>query len=309
MLKFLEEANMNEISVRQAIDNYLLACRAEGHSVKTMSLKRGFLNDFAKFTGDIAVRQIAPNTIQEYIVEKMDSPGKISEKMSSYSVAKYYSVVRAFLRWAYQQGMTDNCATDYTRPPRIDNDLPDALSPDELVRLVRHLKGAASFRDRVIFEFFLDTGCRLSEVIGLDVDDINLEGGYARVVGKGRKEALVPLGIKLSRDLHTYIVRHREATLGERAVFVTRHGTRFSDEGMKTLVRRHMNAVGVEGKHGPHKLRHTFATQFLRKGGDMETLRRILRHTDIKVTQRYTHLRTEDLLQAHRLVSPMGDIF
>jgi site-specific recombinase XerD len=155
-------------------------------------------------------------------------------------------------------------------------------------------------------ELFLDTGLRLNEVCALDLKDVHVQGAWCRVYGKGRKEAIVPLGRKLCRDLSIYIHAHRKPTYqDEPALFINRFGHRLEREGLAILVRRALANIGIEGKHGAHTLRHTFATNFLRNGGSLEALRRILRHNDIKVTQRYIHLVMDDVIGQHHQASPL----
>ncbi len=139
---------------------------------------------------------------------------------------------------------------------------------------------------------------------------MNIQEGWAKVFGKGRKEGIVPLGDKLCSDLQRYIVRYRQAPESEKALFVTGRAPhrRLTKDGLASLIKTVHKAVGINGKYGPHKLRHTMATQFISNGGDIAILRRILRHSDIKVTQRYINLVQNDVQSAHREFSPMDHL-
>lgn len=290
--------------MKHLVQEFLLACVAERKSDRTLEAYRYHVNNFRKFTGNIPVEEITPRTVRAFITHEMTREGP-QGPLSSASVHKAFSVVRTFLKWAHREGILDNDPVAHVKAPKLEYRLPEAMTREELDRLMRYLRTQSNFRNRVIFEFFLDTGCRLNEVVRLNLQDINLDEGYCKVMGKGRKEGMVPLGHKLRKDLYAYIHRSREGEQGEPALFTSKSGTRLSRDGMATMIKRVMKTVGVQGKYGPHKLRHTFATNFLRNGGSLEALRRILRHNDIQTTQIYMHLGDDDILMAHGQASPL----
>lgn len=290
--------------LKQVIQEFMLACIAERKADPTLDAYRYHLDNFCKFTGNIAVDEITSKTVRAFITHEMTREGPRGP-LSSASIHKAFSVVRTFLRWAHQEGILEDNPVAHVKAPKLEYRLPEALTREELDRLMRYLRTQSNFRNRVIFEFFLDTGCRLNEVVLLNIQDINLDEGHCKVMGKGSKEGLVPLGHKLRKDLYAYIHRYREGEDGEPALFTSKFGTRLSRDGLATMIKRVMKTVGVQGKYGPHKLRHTFATNFLRNGGSLEALRRILRHNDIQTTLIYTHLGDEDILMAHGQASPL----
>jgi len=175
------------------------------------------------------------------------------------------------------------------------------------MKLFRYLRAYCSERVHLIFSFFLDTGARLSEVVGLDIDDLHLQDGWVKVYGKGRRERILPLGKTLRHDLRTYIdaIRPEIAKEDESALFVTLKGDRYTKEGMSTLVKSKLKKIGVTGHYGPHKLRHTFATNYLRNKGSIEHLRMQLGHRDLSTTQRYLSLIPEDLYKSQQVASPV----
>ena len=291
------------MDIKDAIDNFVLACAAENKARRTIADYRYFLETFAKFTGSIAVRQISPDLIRQYLVHSSSLMGRGGNFKAPSSVLKEYQVIRTFMRYLYDQRIIKERVTDLVKPPRIPPTRPSVLTDEHIDLLLTLLFDAGNFRNLVIFEFFLDTGCRLNEVVGLDLSDVFMEQRYAKVLGKGSKPGIVPFGRRIARDLHTYIHHHRVP--GGNALFTNEDGERLAYEGMKTMIRRTMETAGIDGKHGAHILRHTFATNFLRRGGDLETLRIILRHNNIKTTQIYIHLQTEDILSIHAAASPM----
>jgi site-specific recombinase XerD len=161
----------------------------------------------------------------------------------------------------------------------------------------------------VIFEFFLTTGCRLDELASLNMEDINYENGFAKVFGKGHREAIVPLSKDLMRDLTVYIQRYRDPKMEqEKKLFLTETGDPLARIGVQIMVRRVLTDIGLEEKIGPHILRHTFATRYLRKGGSLEVLRKILRHRSITTTMIYTHLNNDDVRDDFTRTDAMSDI-
>lgn len=296
------------MQLSEALQGYLLACKVNNISEKTMIGYEYNLKNFIEVVGDMPVIDLSPNHIRVFMVHEMDRKNSHNGKpLSSETRMKSYTVVRAFARWLYNQDLTPHCVTDKTKAPRTEQLMPEVLSKDEIHKIFEYLDIAGTYRDKVIWEFFLDTGCRLSEVSRLELDDINLLEGWARVYGKGRKEGIVPMGNRLCEDLHRYINRYRRAPSDEMKVFCSNKAPYrgLTKDGLQMLIKRVHKAIGIKGKYGPHVLRHTMATQFIANGGDVSILRRILRHTDIKTTQRYVNLAASDIIASHRNNSPI----
>jgi site-specific recombinase XerD len=289
---------------KEAFESYILSCKAAQLSQKTQRAYSDILLDFIRFTGEIDVCKLNADLFNQYIASLTDRPGKYGN-FSPQSIAKHFAVVRTYLHWLYDQEYIPTCISDRLKAPRQASNLPDALTDTEIDRLYELLAKRGVFRDTLIFELLLDTGLRAQEVIDLNLTDVNLQDGSLKVWGKGRREAIVPIGATVSRDLPLYVHKYRVSVPGEDALFVNRYGTRLGKEGLSTLVRRILSDVRESGKCGPHTLRHTFATQFLKNGGNFEVLRRVLRHSDIRSTQQYVHLQNEQILADHRKASPV----
>lgn len=304
---------VKEYTLSQALESFMLNCRAERKSPKTMRGYRDVIKRFISSTGDIKATELVPDHIREYIASLTGLPGKVAgSQYSSHTMMKHYQVIRTWVKWMYAQELIPTCPTDKTKAPRLGDRLPSVLTDEEVQAIFRYLKEVKGrYRDEVIFTLFLDTGMRLEEVANLKVSDVHIEDGWIHIAsGKGDKEAVVPLGNRCARDLYTYIHRHRKAKPGEQRVFIGRDGNGLSYHGLALMIRKVIGAIRIgDGKSGPHVLRHTMATNFLRAGGNMETLRRILRHNDIKVTQVYAHLANEDILMEHRLLSPLDFVY
>lgn len=300
-----------QLNLKDAIEQYFLACRVNNISQKTISAYEYHLKNFIKVVDDIPVNALTPTVIRNFLSHEMVRKNKhTGEELSSYTINKAYSVVRSFFNWMVDEGIIQSAPTDKVKPPKIDKDLPEALSDDEIIRLFDHLERFCSYRDKVIFEFFLDTGCRVNELANLTLDDVHIDEGWAKVFGKGRKERIIFMADKLCHDLHRYITLHRRAPDEERGLFVSSVAPykRLTRDGIITMVKRVHKAVGVKGKQGPHKLRHTMATLYIKRGGEVGHLRFMLGHTNITTTQRYVNLSPNDVKKAHRQFSPLDHL-
>lgn len=305
------KVNQTSLNLLDAQEQYFLACRANNISEKTMRGYKFYLRKFIDSVGDIPVSELSPNHIRIFVLSEKDRKNEHTGKqLSTYSINKAYSVVRTFCNWLVNDGYIQSAPTEKIKSPKVENNLPQALTKDEILKIFDYIDRYCKFRDRVIFEFFLDTGCRVNEVAVLNLDDVNIDDGWVKVFGKGRKERIVYMGAKLCHDLNRYLTYHRRAPEEEKGLFVSSvypfH--RLTRDGISTMVKRVLNSVGTTGKTGPHKLRHTMATEYIRNGGEVAHLRAILGHSNISVTQRYVNLVQTDVHDAHRRFSPLDHL-
>jgi site-specific recombinase XerD len=293
------------MNLRSAVDEFISAKKIENLSDRTINLYASMTDELVDFVGEIPLDEFTASEIRNFLSYQQDRNGRYG-KLSDATLHKYYSVIRTFSRWLANQEYKEISPMDKVRPPRVEDKLPESMTDEEVDRLFRYLKAYCSDRVTLIFAFFLDTGARLTEVVRLNVDDLHLNDGWVKVYGKGRRERILPLGRELSRSLENYLAMTRPliAEEGEEALFVTQQGTRYTREGMSTLVKTKLQKVHVKGHYGPHKLRHTYATNYLRNGGNLEQLRIVLGHRNISTTQRYLSLLPEDLTRAQRSASP-----
>jgi len=234
--------------------------------------------------------------------------------LSSASAARKLAAARTFLRYLRREGLVDDDPGSLVPTPKRDVRMPVHLSEEEMTRLV----GAPSHgdalgrRDRAILELFYASGLRLSELAGLDVDDVNLSAQMVRTLGKGGKERLVPFNRSAAKALRDYL-KDRELlmktgprTRGRRSdpLFVNYRGTRLTVRSVDRLVRRHATASGVRPGVSPHALRHSFATHLLQRGADLRAIQELLGHARLSTTQRYTHVNAAQLLEVYKKAHP-----
>lgn len=291
--------------LREAANEWVRTKEIENVTEKTLSIYKTMIEELVDHAGNIPLKEYNAGVVLDFLSYQRKREGRFG-KLSDATLHKYYSVVRTFSRWLEDMEYVQKAATDKVRAPRVETKLPESLSDNEVEELLGYLKAHCSERVQLIFAFFLDTGIRLSEAVQLDLEDIHLDDGWVKVYGKGRRERILPLGKMVKKDLMDYLtyIRPRVADESEKALFVTQWGSRYSKEGLSTLIKTKLKEIGVNGRYGPHKLRHTFATNYLRNQGGIEQLRIQMGHRDIKTTQRYLSLVPDDIKRSHRVASP-----
>ncbi len=225
------------------------------------------------------------------------------------TMARALSAVRAFYRFLnLHHGIEVNPARAAS-VPKAPRPLPgylDRAAVDRLFELAQLRAGDDTFRavrDRAILELFYSTGMRLSELVGLDLEDLDLVSDQVRVRGKGRKERLLPVGRPAVAALRAYY-RHRAEGSGRRAVFVSERGGRLTPRAVQLIVRRFLDAVSEGQEVSTHSLRHSFATHLLDAGADLRAVQELLGHASLSTTQIYTHTSVERLKQIYHQAHP-----
>jgi integrase/recombinase XerD len=217
--------------------------------------------------------------------------------------------LRSFYRHLRREELMDHDPTADLRGPRRSARLPKVLTREEVARLLAGPKGTdpLALRDRALLELMYACGLRASEVIGLEVADVDEQEGVLRARGKGSKERLVPVGRQALSALGAYRARGRPALVGlrhETHLFVNARGRQLTRQGLFKIIQRHAQGAGLGGKMGPHTLRHTFATHLLAGGCDLRSLQEMLGHADLSSTQIYTHLSAERLKETYFRAHP-----
>lgn len=219
------------------------------------------------------------------------------------SVARKLSSLRTFFKfWVRQKKMNQNPAKTIATP-KIPKRIPRFLSEEETVTLLKMPAGTdfQSQRDRAILELFYSSGLRVSELVGVNVGEIQEESGVLRVLGKGRKERLVPVGGMALQSIQDYMIVRAtilRTTPGE-PLFINRQGGRLTVRSIERLVKKYMLLSGIQKKITPHMLRHTFATHMLNHGADLRGIQELLGHSSLSTTQQYTHVTIDQLMAVY----------
>jgi integrase/recombinase XerD len=233
------------------------------------------------------------------------------------SVARHLSTLRTFGHWLVDRRLLQDNPAALLDQPRLERDLPDVLTKEEVERLLQApgQTGDRAIRDTAMLEVLYATGLRVSELVGLTLQDIDFDRGVVRCMGKGRKERLVPMGEVAQARLMQYL-EHVRPTLarsgqgrsrrsaGPQSLFLTSQCKSMTRQGFWKLVKRHALAAGIDKVISPHKLRHSFATHLLAGGADLRAVQALLGHADIGTTQIYTHVHRDRLREIYDRFHP-----
>ncbi|HSS28341.1 MAG TPA: tyrosine recombinase XerC [Usitatibacter sp.] len=285
-------------------------------------------SDFARYVAHLRTgRRLAPHTLAAYardgqLLETLSQgrePASLtahdirrfvaalhSQGLAPRSLARVLSAWRGFFDWLARAREIESNPCTGIRAPRSPKKLPDALSPDEAVRLVAIGDDSPlGLRDRALFELAYSCGLRVSELAGLDVGAVDERTGEVRVTGKGSKTRIVPVGAPALAALAVWLpARSALVAPGEEALFVGRSGRRVSVRDVQRRIKRHAAAAGIPVDVHPHMLRHSFASHVLQSSGDLRAVQEMLGHASIASTQVYTHLDFQHLAKVYDAAHP-----
>lgn len=308
------------------IAHYILYCQTDGKSSTTIRWYRQKLEYFASFLRQhqlpTRVDEVTSQAIRRFIDHLQrevrtgeNNPHRPTQDqgLSPQTVAGYVRALRAFFSWAVREGPLDHHPMQYVKTPRVPSLVMPFFRDEEVARILRVMDKPTPIakRNHAMTLVLLDTGVRVSELVGLQMSDLYLQQGYFKVMGKGHKERIVPLGRSSRQELARYVRKHRPppASSGIEALFLTTGGYPLKPDYVYKIISGACKEVGIRGKRlGPHTCRHTFARNFLLNGGDLLTLQRILGHSSLEVVKLYVHLDTTALLAQQEKYSPMDTL-
>ncbi|MGQ9656017.1 MAG: tyrosine-type recombinase/integrase [Thermodesulfobacteriota bacterium] len=318
-----EDVDKDSIELRELIRHFELYNRTEGKSQKTVDWYNVTLRQLQAFLvgskkttelsglGEAEVREFILHLQQRRRYQDNSYVLAQRGKLAAISIQTYVRALRAFFNWLYREGYTNENRLANLRPPKAPTKVVEVLSPEEIARVLacidRNTTGGT--RDYAIVLLLLDSGLRCSELTGMEVDDVNLEGGYLKVMGKGGKERIVPFGASAQRALLRYLLHFRPEPFNPaiQNFFLTLDGRPLTQNTVKLIFQRIAKRSGVRRLH-PHLCRHTFATNYLINGGDVFSLQQILGHTTLEMVRRYVTLASAHVTVQHRKFSPMDRI-
>ena len=281
------------------------------------------------WVSELTPEQLTADSVRAHVAEL----GRVGEARSS--VARKISALRTFVRYLRREGYIDHDPTGLAVAPRREQTLPVHLTEQEMVQLLEQPDASQPLgrRDRAILELFYASGLRLSELESLDIDSVDLSARMLRVMGKGRKERMLPFNQAAEQAIRTWLRDRAEverraqkadrppdrstkySERGSRAapharsakraaLFVNYRGTRLSGRSIDRLLRKYVAQFSTQIGISPHALRHSFATHLLQRGADLRTIQELLGHSRISTTQRYTHVNATQLIDAYRKAHP-----
>lgn len=242
--------------------------------------------------------------IQDFLMSLKDG------KLSASSVARNLVAVKVFHRYLIGQRLIKEDVTSVLETPKLWKTLPDVLDLNEVEKILTipsaHTKQGV--RDKAALELMYATGMRVSEVVNLKLNDLHMEEGFVRCLGKGSKERIIPIGSKSKEALEKYLLKARPKFLKKGAeqatLFLTRLGRPMSRQSFWMIIKRYVREARIKKRVTPHTLRHSFATHLLQRGADLRIVQELLGHANISTTQIYTHINKERLKQIHQQFHP-----
>lgn len=267
------------------------------YSPHTVMNYRLDLADFGKFLGEALIEKVDYLFLRKYLAALKE------KKLGSASIMRRLSALRSFFRFLNREGFLKTNPMSGMSSPKRQKRLPSFLTEEEVVRLIESAipRDERSRRDRAILETFYSTGIRISELVGLSVDDMDFISGVAKVKGKGKKERIVPIGEVALKTLKEYLKARRKKS---DALFLNKNGRRISDRGVRDIVEKYIRLASIKQGISAHTLRHSFATHLLNRGADLRSVQELLGHANLSTTQIYTHLTTEKLKQVYDKAHP-----
>ena len=292
----------------ELVDRFLDAIWMErGLSQNTLGAYRADLMTLSRGLAehDKSIDQADKADLLAFIAKRVEAGAKPR------STARQLSSFRRFFRYIMREGMRDSDPTADIEMPRIGRSLPQTLTEDEVESLLNapNTDEPLGHRDRAMLEILYATGLRVSELINITQSQINFNQGVLRIVGKGDRERLIPLGEESLRWIREFIDGPRMEILLERQtdyLFPTRRGDRMTRQAFWHIIKRYAEKANIRSKMSPHSLRHAFATHLLNRGADLRVVQLLLGHSDLSTTQIYTHVARERLKDLHREHHPRG---
>jgi integrase/recombinase XerD len=296
----------------RAVEAYLTFLSAErGLAPATIRAYRGDLADFADARGSAGTWADGPEAALRYLAARTRRGRRLDPGLAPTSLRRRAAAIKGFYRFAFGEGLIPIDVAAHLDLPRMPRLLPETLTQAEVARLL-DAPPADALLDRALLELLYAAGLRISEALNLDLEDLSLDGAFVRVIGKGDRERLVPVGEVALDALRAWLdgprtallaAHHVEAIRGG-PVLLGRSGRRLARQQAWAIVKRAAAAAGLSGRVSPHTLRHSFATHLLEGGADLRIVQELLGHASISTTQLYTHVTGERIREVYARAHP-----
>ena len=273
----------------------------KGYSKNTISSYKIDLERFNEYFKNKSINEIDNSDLKKYI-KSLD----LNEK----SISRTISSLKSFYKFLIIEKIVKNNPTDGLYMPKVKKSLPNIMSVEDVIKLLDiKLDDHFSYRNKAMLELMYATGLRVSELVELKLNDIDFSDDIIRIMGKGSKERIIPIGDIALEYLKEYINNHRSLMLkgiNNDYVFLNNHGKKMTRQGFFKIIKKIAKDVGINSEISPHTLRHSFASHLLKYGADLRTIQELLGHSDISTTQVYTHIANEELRKNYDEYHPHG---
>lgn len=293
-------------NLKDLIDEFLRYLLIDkGYSNNTINSYRIDLEKFLDYNKDKNINDISNEDIKEYV--KWLKKNKLNEK----SISRNISCLKSFYKFLVIEKFVKNNPSDSVIMPKIKKSLPNILTEEEVLKLLDvKLNDNFSYRNKAMIELMYATGLRVSELVNLKLQDIDLNQDIIRTFGKGSKERIIPIGDYAIEYLKKYINEYRPSMLkknNSEYLFLNNHGNKMTRQGFFKIIKKIAKENGINKELSPHTLRHSFASHLLKYGADLRTIQELLGHSDISTTQIYTHVTNEELKKNYEDFHPHGE--
>jgi len=273
---------------------------------------RNYISDLRQYLAFLAGREIKTLEIDRLTIRSWLAD--LQRKICKNSAGRKVASVRGFYRYLLREGEIRLNPMEEISIPKAEKKLPKFFSVDDVFRLMEAPKADKKLhiRDRAILELLYSSGLRVSELTGLDSSDINMKAEMVKVLGKGSKERMIPIGGKAIEALSAYMEAKEDQDKAKKknegetceAVFLNYRGDRLTSRSVARIVEKYLRKAGVPGTGSPHTLRHSFATHLLDSGADLRGIQELLGHASLSTTQKYTHITTDKLMEVYDKAHP-----
>jgi len=293
MREFID-AFLNYISVERGLSD---------NTIRSYREDLGFYSDYLKRRAIDSLAKTSRAHITDFMMDQKE------KGIGANSIGRRLAAIKSFYRFLVREKILKDDPTSLIDSPRLWKKIPDTLSLNEVDALLNapDLKNRQGARDKALLETLYATGMRASEAAGLRLNDLNMEIGFLRCTGKGRKERVIPLGKKAILSLKRYLETSRPVFLNKKEsefLFLNRFGKKLSRQSIWKIIQRNARIASIKKHIKPHLLRHSFATHLLERGADLRSVQEMLGHANISTTQIYTHVNKDRLKSIHKMFHP-----
>ncbi len=258
------------------------------------------LKRFSEFLGKKRIEDVDYIFIRQFLADLRQ------RNLSRASIARTLSCLRSFFKFLVREMLVKTNPLTGVSTPKKNKLLPNFMQEAEVSELINApAEGVLGLRDKAVLETLYSTGMRVSELVGMDINNCDFVGGAIKVFGKGKKERLVPVGETACEAIRKYTEASKAVRVkGQKAVFLNKNGKRITDRSIRRLIDRYVKEISLKHKISPHTLRHSFATHLLNRGADLRSVQELLGHASLSTTQIYTHVSTERMKEAYQKAHP-----
>lgn len=288
--------------MQRHIDKFMNYLKIEKNASKHTIINYAIdLGSFSVFLGKADVADIDHLSLRRFLAEMR------SKNYSKRTIARKLASLRSFFKFLYREGLIKANPVTAISTPKFEKSLPVFLDEGKVARLIQSPSDAdeTGLRDRAVMETLYSCGIRVGELVGVDSDDVDFISGVLKVLGKGHKERIVPIGEPALEAIRKYIDKRDKSRIRDKdAVFLNKSGRRLTDRGVRRIIDKYMRACSIAEHISPHSLRHSFATHLLNRGADLRSVQELLGHMNLSTTQIYTHVTLDRLKSVYDKAHP-----